>query len=173
MEKEQGFYQSRVGTLLYLTKHSRPDITNAVRELLKSMDGASKLQLQELRRVTKFLLDTKHLGLHIVPTIDDEIWQLEALSDRDFANNKETRISVYGFIVFFFGVPIAWKSKSMKSVILSTTEAEHVAVSEVVKEIKFLYQLLMSMGVKVPLPIKVKVDNVGAIWLANNSSVSK
>ena len=44
-EKEQAFYCSGVRTLLYLTKHSRPDITNAVRELSKSMDGASKLQL--------------------------------------------------------------------------------------------------------------------------------
>ena len=33
------------------------------------------------------------------------------------------------------------KSKSMKNVILSTTEAEYVVVQEVVKEIKFLYQL--------------------------------
>ena len=63
-----------MGTLLYLTKHSRPEITNAVRELLKSMDGASKLQLQQLRRVAKFVLDTKHLGLCIVPTMNDEIW---------------------------------------------------------------------------------------------------
>ena len=61
----------------------------------------------------------------------------------------------------------------MKSVVLSTTEAEYVEVSEVVKEIKFLYQMLRSMEVKVPLPIKVQVDNVGAIWLANNSSVSE
>ena len=29
-------YRSRVGTLLYLTKHSRPDISNPVRELLIS-----------------------------------------------------------------------------------------------------------------------------------------
>ena len=29
------------------------------------------------------------------------------------------------------------------------------------------------MEIKVPLPIKIKVDNVGAIWLANNSSVSE
>ena len=33
----------------------------------------------------------------------------------------------------------------MKSAVLSTTEAEYVAVSEVVKEIKFLYQMLRSM----------------------------
>ena len=29
------------------------------------------------------------------------------------------------------------------------------------------------MEIKVPLPIKVQVDNVGAIWLANTSSVSE
>ena len=29
------------------------------------------------------------------------------------------------------------------------------------------------MEIKVPLPIKVQVDNAGAIWLANNSSVSQ
>ena len=52
----------------------------------------------------------------------------------------------------------------MKSVLLSTTEAEYVAVSEVVKKIKFLYQMLRSMEIKDPLTIKVQVDNVGAIW---------
>ena len=29
------------------------------------------------------------------------------------------------------------------------------------------------MEIKVPLPIKIKVDNVGAIWLANRSGVSE
>ena len=93
--------------------------------------------------------------------------------DSDFANDKDPSYSVYGYIIYFCGVPAAWKSKSMKSVVLSTTEAEYVAVSEVVKEIKFLYQMLRSMEVKVPLPIKVQVDNVGPIWLANNSSMSE
>ena len=53
----------------------------------------------------------------------------------------------------------------MKCVVLSATETA--------KEIKFLYQLWISIGIKVPLPIKIKVDNVGAIWLANNSGVSE
>ena len=75
--------------------------------------------------------------------------------------------------LFLWHLPVAWKCKSMKSVVLSTTEAEYVAASEVVKEIKILYQMLRSMEVKVPLPIKVQVDNVAAIWLANNSHVSE
>ena len=29
------------------------------------------------------------------------------------------------------------------------------------------------MEIKVPLPIKVQADNVGAVWLANNSCVSE
>ena len=34
-------YRSGVGMLLYLVKHSRPDIANPVRELSKVLDGSS------------------------------------------------------------------------------------------------------------------------------------
>ena len=60
----------------------------------------------------------------------------------------------------------------MKSVVLSTTEAEYMALSEVVKELKFIVQLLQTMNVEVELPITVHVDNVGAIWLSNNRTTS-
>ena len=101
----------------------------------------------------------------MVPIFKDCIWKLEALTYSYFANDKDTRYSVYGYTIYFCGIPVVWKSKSMKSLVLSTTKAEYVAVSEVVKEIKFLYQMLRSMEIKVPLPIKVQVNNVGAIWL--------
>ena len=172
-EKTQSMYRSGVGTLLYLTKYSRPDITNPMRELSKSMDGASMAHVTEMYRVINFVLEMKTLGLRMVPIFKDGIWKLEALSDSDFANDKGIRYSVYGYIIFFVVSQWCGKSKTMKSVVLSTSKAEYVAVSEVVKENKFLYQMLRSMEIKVPLPIKVQVDNVGAIWLANNSSVSE
>ena len=46
--------------------------------------------------------------------------------------------------------------------------AEYMALSEVVKELKFIVQLLQTMNITVELPITVYVDNVGAIWLSNN-----
>ena len=95
-EKTQSMYRSGMGTLLYLTKHSRPDITNAVRELSMSMDGASMAQVTEMHRVINFVLETKTLGLRMVPISNDGIWKLETLSDSDFANDKDTRYSVYG-----------------------------------------------------------------------------
>ena len=100
----------------------------------------------------------------MVPIFNDGIWKLEALSDSHFSNDKDPRYRVYGYIIYFYRVTVAWKSKSMKHVVLSTTEAEYVKVSGVVKEIKILYQMLRRMEIKVPLPIKVQVNKIGAIW---------
>ena len=60
----------------------------------------------------------------------------------------------------------------MKSVVLSATEVEYMALSEGVKELKFIVQLLQTMNVEVELTITVHVDNVGAIWLSNIRTTS-
>jgi hypothetical protein len=60
--------------------------------------------------------------------------------------------------------------KRTKGVTLSSSEAEYVAMSEAVKEICFIYFLLKGMGVDVKLPIVVRCDNVGVIFMAENSS---
>ncbi len=39
--EKQSLYRSGIGMLLYLIKHSRPDIANAVRECTKVLDGAT------------------------------------------------------------------------------------------------------------------------------------
>ena len=130
---------------------------------------------KEMLRVIKFVIDTKHLALKLKPTLLDENvqWELIAYSDSDFAGDKETRISIARFVLYLMGVPVSWRSKGMKSVTLSSTEAEYVALSEAAKEVKYVYQLLMSMGVEVKLPIVVRVDNIGAIFMSNNVAVSQ
>ena len=170
--KEHKIYRSGVGTLLYLMKHSRPDICNPVRELSKTMDAPAPAHLKEMYNVIRHVLSTKGHGLKFELNKDMIKWALKALSDSDFASDKETRISVFGYIIYFCGIPIAWRSKGMKSVVLSTTEAEYMALSEVVKELKFIVQLLQTMNIEVKLPITVYVDNVGAIWLSNNRTTS-
>ena len=170
--EDQKTYRSGVGTLLYLTKHSRLDICNPVRELSKTMDAPAPVHLKEIYKVIRHVLSTKGYGLKFELREDMIKWALKALSDSDFASDKETRISVFGYIIYFCGIPIAWSSKGMKSVVLSTTEAEYMALSEVVKELKFIVQLLQTMNIEVELPITVHVDNVGAIWLSNNRTTS-
>ena len=110
-------YRSGVGMLLYLVKYSRPDLANVVRELSKALDSPSLAAYKEMLRVIKFVLDTKILGIKVAPTdlVNDE-WTIVAFSDSDFGGDKETRISVAGFIIYLMGDPISWRSKGQKSV---------------------------------------------------------
>jgi hypothetical protein len=55
-------YRSGVGILLYITKYSRPDISNVVRELSKCMNGATWGAYHEMLLVIEFEIDTKELG---------------------------------------------------------------------------------------------------------------
>ena len=140
--EEHETYRSGVGTLLYLTKHSRPDICNPVRELSKTMDAPVPVHLKEMYKVIRHAVSTKGYGLKFELKKDIIKWALKALCDSDSASDKETKISVNGYIIYFCGIPISWRSIGMKSVVLSTTEAEYMALSEVVKELKFIVQLL-------------------------------
>jgi Reverse transcriptase (RNA-dependent DNA polymerase) len=168
--EQQHLYRKRVGTLLYLVKHSRPDLGNAVRELAKVMDGATEDHLKLLFRTIQFTLDTKHRGLWINPTTD---MSLEAYVNSDYAGDKETRKSNTGYITYFCGVAVAWKLKQQGGVTLSTTsKAEYYALSEVATvhtELLFIKQLLDFLEVNVQQPMRVNVDNTGAIQLANNA----
>jgi hypothetical protein len=90
--------------------------------------------------------------------------------DSDWSGDSETRISVTGFILYIMNAPVCWRSKSQKGVTLSSTEAEYVAMSEAVKEVKFIYDLIRDIGIEFEFPIIVKTDNVGAMFMAQNSS---
>ena len=153
--------------LLYLVKHSRPDIANAVRELSKAMDGASVQAWKELQRVLKYVIDTKEWGLLMKPHMSKE-WRLVAYSDADWAGDTTTRKSVSGHIIYFMGAPIVWRSKAQTTVSLSSTEAEYNALTETAREIKFVVQLLSSIGYEVERPVVVHVDNMAAIQIAES-----
>ena len=78
-----------------------------------------------------------------------------------------------GWCIFLCGALISWKSKSQKSVTLSSTESEYVAISEVCQEIIFIKNILEFMGINIQFPMTVNVDNVGAIYLAHKSTGSQ
>ena len=75
-------------------------------------------------------------------------------------------------IRFESGTCYWFSGKGLFQQTLSSTEAEYVAVSEVCSEILFVKQVLEFLGVKIKTPIIVKVDNIGAIYLANSATTS-
>ena len=168
-KEEQTKYRSGIGMLLYLVKYSRPDLSNAVRELSKVNDGATKEHVQNLLRVIKFAIDTKNRVLvYKIVRGKEFAWVLKAYSDSDWAGDPEDRKSITGFCIFLNGCLISWKSRGQKTVTLSSSEAEYVAVADVCTEILFIKTILDFLGLKVKLPITVMCDNVGAIFMAHN-----
>ena len=165
--EDQKKYRSGVGMLLYLIKHSRPDLANAIRELTKVLDGATQAHYKAMMRVIKYVIDTEFYGLRLQPLGNQPV-EIVAYSDSEYGGDRDTRVSVYGYKIYLNGALISWKSKSGKSVTLSSTEAEYFACSEATKEVMFVKNVLETMGIEVKLPMIVKVDNTGAIYLANN-----
>jgi len=171
-EEDQKWFRSNIGSILYLVKLSRPDLANSVRELSKVMDGAAPDHIKELKRLIQFIGGTESKGLKMAISPEKE-WIVEAYSDSDFAGDKDERKSVTGFIILVAGVPISWKSKSQPNVTLSSTEAEYVALCETVREVKFVTQLLETLKIDYQKPVKVNVDNIGAVFLSKNRNSSE
>ena len=94
---------------------------------------------------------------------------LQSFADADFASKAADRRSVSGGVVMCCGGPVAWLSRTQKCVTTSTTEAEYVALGDVVKEALFLRQVWRFFLPDASMPlIPVFEDNEGAISLASN-----
>ena len=159
---------------MYLCKHSLPDLTKNVRDLSRCMKMADSENYKSLLRTIKYVLDTSDIGLRIGP-IDGDIdeFKLECFSDSDWGGNSDDRKSISGWAIYICGSLISWGSKSQQSVSTSSSMSEYIAISDICKEIMFVRSLCMFIGVKVPLPIVVKVDNMGAIYMSENDGLKK
>jgi hypothetical protein len=53
---------------------------------------------------------------------------------------------------------------------LLSLEAEYMAISEITKDILFVKQILEFLRTTINYPIMVKIDNIGAIYMAKNET---
>ena len=64
-DQDPKLYRSGVGMLLFLVKHTQPDLSNSTRELSKVTDRATEGHIKELCRVIKYAIDMKNKGLKL------------------------------------------------------------------------------------------------------------
>ena len=76
-----------------------------VMQLSKTMDRPAPIR-KEMYRIIRYVLnETRRYGLKFYPKRSS--WFIQAFSDSDFAGDRETRRSVYGYFVYICGIPIA------------------------------------------------------------------
>ena len=171
-------YASVVGMLLYLSGHTRPDISYAVNCCARYMFAPKHSHELALKRIGRYLKNTSERGMVIQPTRELTV---DAYPDADFAgmygHEKPTdpacAKSRTGFVIMFAGVPILWQSKLQSETALSTMEAEVIALAACMRElisiVDMVNDLAQAVGLQsgeVNMNISVHEDNSGALVLA-------
>jgi hypothetical protein len=119
-------FQQRVGSLMYATTSTRPDIAYAVHSLCKALNKPTPELMVEADRILCYLARHRSVGL----TYDAQPTPLKTFSDASWA----TKNSVSGWAVMWGNAAMSWGSRTQKCVSLSSCEAELVALSEAAKD---------------------------------------
>ena len=158
-------YSGLVGSLMYLSVCTRPDIAQAVGALARYMSAPTDTHWQTAKGVLRYLGGTADHGL---------IWGgpgvqqgLRAYCDADYAGDVDTRRSTTGYVFLLNGGAISWSSRRQQTVAASTTEAEYMAAANAVKEALWVRKLLADLRQPVGT-VLIRADNQSAIKLLKN-----
>ena len=111
----------------------------------------------------------KSLGLRFVPSPAPA---LTAYVDASWADDPDTRRSRFGFMIFFGGAPVSWRSKLHPSVSMSTAEGEYVTACECSKQVLWLRNLLTFLHRPPTAATVLYEDNDACIRMVANRVVS-
>ena len=164
---KQDQYQSAVGSLLYLSTKTRPDLAYAVANVSKYCAKPTQLHWVAVKRIMRYLNGSLMLGLHYSNNAE-EGKELIGYSDADWAGDLDDRKSTSGFIFSLSGGAVSWRSKKQTCVALSTAEAEYIALAAAFQEAVWLRRLLSEMGECCTNPTTVFEDNQSAMCIAKN-----
>ncbi|CAH2083465.1 unnamed protein product [Euphydryas editha] len=157
-------YQQLIGSLLYLSILTRPDILYAVCYLSQFNNNFNETHWKHVKRILKYLKKTKNYGLKYVKDEHDLVGYVDA----DWASNSLDRKSFTGFVFKMSGSVISYECKKQTTIALSSTEAEYMAICEASKEAIYLRNLLLELNCRNESPILLLNDNQSAKKLAKN-----
>ena len=172
-EEMKSEYRSLIGSIGYCAITVRFDIAYAVSVLSRHLAKPCKKVVLAAKRVIKYLRCTRDMAIIWSAQSDSTAnWKLTGSVDASFANCQMTRRSHGGWINFLNRGPVSWKSGLQPIVTLSSCEAEYVALSMEVCEVKYLRMLLRELGCPQEEPTLIWEDNKACILLAENESSS-
>jgi len=168
-------YQCLVGSLLYASVCTRPDIAEAVGRLTRFMAAPTEAHWTAGKRVLRYLSGTREQGItfgRIPDSVNGKVVYPNityGYSDSDWAGDLVTRKSTGGYVFMLNGGPVSWKSQLQSCVALSTAEAEYMGLTEASKEAMFLRFLLDNCNFTQTESTMLLEDNQSAIALSNSA----
>ncbi|CAN1246025.1 Retrovirus-related Pol polyprotein from transposon TNT 1-94 [Linum grandiflorum] len=160
-------YAKIIGSLMFLTNCTRPDVYFAVNRLSRYTSNPSEDHWRGLTRVLRYLKGSADLGLKFTghPNI------LEGYCDANWVTSKDDVSSTSGFVFTLGGAAVSWKSTKQTCIARSTMESEFIALDTASQEAEWLRGLLsdLPMWDKPSPSVSMLCDSQAAIHVANSS----
>jgi hypothetical protein len=160
-------YRELVGSLIYLSVMSRPDIAFAVGLLSRYLSNPGLPHWNLAKHVLRYLSSTSQLELELGGNSTTD-FNITAFSDSSWADDVDTAKSTAGYLVKLNNSMISWKSYKEPVVALSSAEAEYVALTPAIQELLWLHGLLFELGFNTKETPTIFDDNQSAIAIASN-----
>ena len=170
----ENLYQALVGSLLYLSVNTRPDISHAVGILSRFMSCPTDMHWEAAKHVLRYLKGAKHLGLRFTRNAPSNqgVFACELYTDADFAADIDKRRSTTGAVMLMQGAAVLWISKLQSVVATSTTEAEFIAAAMATKEGLWVRKLIGELSGQ-SRPLNLAVDNQAAVVLISEHTAGQ
>ena len=162
-------YRELVGSLMWLSVCTRPDISYSVNSVAKYVESPTDLHWNAAKRILRYVKGTPHAGL-LFRKGGDII--LNGYSDSDWAGD-ETRKSTTGYVFMINGCAVSWSSRLQKPRAMSSAEAEYMAGCEASLEAVYLRRLLTDLGFPQNEPTVIYQDSQPAIKMEKNPALHK
>jgi hypothetical protein len=156
-------YCEAVGSLMYASLGTRPDISYAVTTVSCFSSNPGQPHWDAIRRIYRYLLGTTDLKLMYGCAEKT----LVGYADAD-GSMAEDRRAISGYAFLINGTAISWSSKQQEIVSLSTTESEYIAAMHAAKEALWLRSLIAELFTPLVEPITVFSNNQSAIALTQD-----
>jgi len=147
---------------MYLSVGTRLDITHAVNFLSQFNEVHRDIHWKAAKRVLRYLKETLDVGMTYRNTDDPP----KMFADADWGGCNVDHRSYSGYIFMMSGATISWDSRKQRTIALSSTEAEYMALSKATKEALYMKKLLNSLGMNLQ-EVTLDID-MGAQKLATN-----
>ena len=165
-DKEQTkIYQQLIGSLMYISCGTRPDIAYAVSTCAQFMSNPGPRHMEAAKHIVRYLKGTSKVGLtYSKQTQPELVNRLYGYVDADHASDSDDRRSVGGYVLMLGGAAVSWSSRKIKVVALSSFESEWYSASICGCEVTVVRRILEEIGYAQGASTKIMEDNAACIY---------
>lgn len=153
-------YRRILGCLQYLTT-TRMDISYAIYKLSQFFTNPNSSHWQALQHVLRYVSGLPFLGIMLRPSLSTIV---EAFSNADWAGDASDQRSHGGFVVYYGGNIVSWRSKKQATVARSSTEAEFKSLTDDTAEVIWVTEVLRELG--------APTSGQSTVWCESSSAIS-